>query len=58
MFHRITMVLQMVAIPLATTDLSCERGVKDLTCRRYAADEMKTHENRGVRLAINGFPQA
>ena len=28
------------AIPLATTDLSCGRFVKDLTCRRYAADEM------------------
>lgn len=25
--------------PLGTTDLSCGRLVKDLTCRRYAADE-------------------
>ena len=31
------------AIPLATTDLSCKRGVKDLTCRRYAGDEMMTN---------------
>ena len=35
------------AIPLATTDLSCGRGVKDLTCRRYAADEMTTDEAFG-----------
>lgn len=28
------------AILLATTDLSCEREVKDLTCRRFAGDEM------------------
>ena len=27
-------------IPLATTDLSCKRGLKDLTYRRYAGDEM------------------
>ena len=30
------------AISLATTDLSCEKGVKDLTCRQYAADEIMT----------------
>lgn len=34
------------AIPLATTDLSCRRNVKDLACHRYAAAEMtiKNHE--------------
>jgi hypothetical protein len=35
------------AIPLATTDLSCRRSVKDLTCRPYAADEMMTHDAFG-----------
>jgi hypothetical protein len=30
------------AIPLATTDLSCGRSVKDLTSRRYSAEEMTT----------------
>lgn len=28
------------AIPLATTDLSCRKTVKDLACRPYAANEM------------------
>lgn len=28
------------AISLVTTDLSCGSSVKDLACRRYAADEM------------------
>jgi hypothetical protein len=35
------------AIPLATTDLSCGSSVKDLTCRRYAADEMMTQHVLG-----------
>lgn len=34
------------AIPLATTDLSCGSNVKDLTCRRYAGDEMTTECHR------------
>lgn len=38
----------MTAIPLATTDLSCDRRPKDLTSRRYADKEMPTLENHKV----------
>jgi hypothetical protein len=38
------------AIPLGTTNLSCGKYAEDLTCRRYAADEITTHE------AIAGVP--
>jgi|GEM_PF-5842645 len=41
------------AIFLTTTDLSCEWGVKDLTCRRYAADEMITGDSFEVELGIS-----
>jgi hypothetical protein len=38
------------AIPLSPTDLSCRRDVKDLTCRRYASDQMPslTHGQFGA----------
>jgi len=34
---------QTAAIPLDTTILLCGRCTRDLTCRRYAADDMTTH---------------
>jgi hypothetical protein len=34
------------AIPLSTTDLSCGSLVKDLTCRRYAADQVPRQTNQ------------
>lgn len=34
---------QTAAISLDTTILSCGRYTGDLTCRRYAADDMTTH---------------
>jgi hypothetical protein len=30
------------AIPLGTTDLWCDEHAEDLTCRRYAADNMNS----------------
>jgi len=39
------------AITLGTTDLSCGRSVKDLNCRRYAADEMTTQDVFGYAPA-------
>lgn len=38
----------MTAIPLTTTDLSCGRGVKDLTYRRYADEEMTAPQSHNV----------
>jgi hypothetical protein len=55
-----------LAIPLATMDLSSGSLVKDLACRRYAADEMTipfgaTHPDAGgssngaLEAAASGF---
>lgn len=45
-------------VHLATTDLSCGRGVEDLTCRRYAADKMMTNSAFGPEAGTSNALKA